>query len=195
MIGIRWNPRREWNLYANVATAFETPTTTELDNPSGGGFKTGLTSQTALILRPLEGLVAEFSYTYSRFRYATFIAPNGDFSGNALPGIPEHFGNLRLSYDHPSGWFGIWNTRVVGPLYADDANTTRIGGYSFSDLRLGWSRAFGSWELEGFAGMNNLFAEDYAANVRINAFGGRLYEPAPERNATAGIRVRYILGD
>lgn len=252
MVGIRWNPRPEWNLYANVATAFETPTTTELDNPGGGGFNTGLTSQSALsfeagvkgrimdhpwapsvevvlfrievedalvpfelpgspgrrffrnagrtekdgletafVLRPLEGLVAEISYTYSRFRYASFVTPDGDFSGNALPGVPEHFGNLRLTYDHPSGWFAIWNTRGVGALYADDANTTRIGGYAFSDLRVGWNRTFGRWELEGFAGVNNVFAESYAANVRINAFGGRYYEPAPGRNAYGGFRVRF----
>ena len=29
------------------------------------------------------------------------------------------------------------------------------------------------------------------ANIRLNAFGGRYYEPAPERNLYAGIRLRY----
>ena len=42
-----------------------------------------------------------------------------------------------------------------------------------------------------FAGVNNLFDEDYSANVRINAFGGRYFEPAPTRNAYGGLTVSY----
>ncbi|MFO8028081.1 MAG: TonB-dependent receptor, partial [Opitutales bacterium] len=46
--GIRWQPRPGITFYGNVATSFETPTTTEFDNPSGGGFNQSLEAQTAL---------------------------------------------------------------------------------------------------------------------------------------------------
>ena len=36
-----------------------------------------------------------------------------------------------------------------------------------------------------------LINEYYNSNIRINAFGGRYYEPAPERNVYAGIVIRY----
>ncbi|HYC22942.1 MAG TPA: TonB-dependent receptor, partial [Candidatus Bathyarchaeia archaeon] len=45
--GIRFSPRPWISTYADIATAFETPTTTELANPSGGGFNPDLQPQTA----------------------------------------------------------------------------------------------------------------------------------------------------
>ncbi|PXA05539.1 TonB-dependent receptor [Coraliomargarita sinensis] len=255
MLGLLWAPRPELSFFANWTTSFETPTTTELDNPAGGGFNSALGSQTAqslefgligrlpnafwrpkleltvfsidvedalvpyevenfpgrdffrnagstrkeglealLALQPTERLSAVLSYTYSDFRYKDFDSPGGDYGGNRLPGVPEHFGNLRIDYRHPSGFSAIWNTRFVGALQADDANTTEISGYSFSDLRLSWEHAFGDWTFEAFAGVNNLFDQDYSANIRINAFGGRYYEPALGRNGYAGLRLRYSFG-
>ena len=58
----------------------------------------------------------------------------------------------------------------------------------FADWRLG------SWTLSPFVGVNNLTDERYAANVRINAFGGRYFEPAPERHFYGGLAVRYTFG-
>jgi iron complex outermembrane receptor protein len=46
-VGLMWSPAASANLYFNYSTAFETPTTTELANPLGGGFNRGLGSQTA----------------------------------------------------------------------------------------------------------------------------------------------------
>jgi iron complex outermembrane receptor protein len=39
--------------------------------------------------------------------------------------------------------------------------------------------------------VNNLFDESYFGNIRINAFGGRYYEPAATRNYFGGIRLTY----
>ncbi|MCC6201874.1 MAG: TonB-dependent receptor [Gammaproteobacteria bacterium] len=47
MVGLLWSPNEALNVYANYATAFETPTLTEFANPLGGGFNTSLRSQTA----------------------------------------------------------------------------------------------------------------------------------------------------
>lgn len=256
MLGLLWEPREELTFYANWTTSFETPTTTELDNPAGGGFNSALGSQTAesveiglrgrlrdapwqpevelaafsidvedalvpyelaafperefyrnagstrkdgleavLVVQPTDRLSAILSYTYSDFKYEDFDSPGGDFGGNRLPGVPEHFGNLRINYLHPSGFSVIWNTRFVGALQADDANTTEVSGYTFSDVRLSWERRFGDWTFEAFGGVNNLFDKEYSANIRINAFGGRYFEPAPERNGYAGLRVRYWFGE
>jgi hypothetical protein len=47
--------------------------------------------------------------------------------------------------------------------------------------------------LRPYVGINNLFNESYNSNIRINAFGGRYFEPAPERNiyATKGSEPFY----
>lgn len=42
-----------------------------------------------------------------------------------------------------------------------------------------------------FVGMNDLTDTAYTANARINAFGGRHFEPGPERNVYAGVLIRY----
>ena len=49
-VGIAFNPRPGWTLYANSGSSFETPTTTELNNqppPGGGGFNPDLSPQRA----------------------------------------------------------------------------------------------------------------------------------------------------
>jgi len=45
--GIRYSPRPWLTTYANIGTAFEVPTTTELANPNGAGFNPDLQPQTA----------------------------------------------------------------------------------------------------------------------------------------------------
>ncbi len=52
-------------------------------------------------------------------------------------------------------------------------------------------RPMGAFIASPFIGINNLFDESYNSDIRINAFGGRYYEPAPDRNLYAGIELRY----
>jgi iron complex outermembrane receptor protein len=47
-------------------------------------------------------------------------------------------------------------------------------------------------EFTPYLGINNLFDKEYIGNVRINAFGSRYYEPAPEFNIYAGLNARYL---
>jgi iron complex outermembrane receptor protein len=252
MLGLSWTSIAAATLYANVSTAFETPTTTEFDNPTGGGFNPGLESQsatnfevglkgqTSLAGRALRYELAAFhididdalvpfelaafpdrefyrnagesrrqgveaalsaelgsgwslglNYTWSDFRYRDFKTGGQDFSGNRTPGIPEHYGALRLDYAHPSGFFAGWRTRLVGSFYADDGNGERIDAYSVSDLRIGYTYQNDHWTVEPYLSVKNALDETYFANIRINAFGGRFFEPAPERSFYGGIRIRY----
>jgi len=75
-------------------------------------------------------------------------------------------------------------------MYADNANQTSVGSSSVSNIRIGHNGFYDDWEVASFLGVNNLFDEDYNNNIRINAFGSRYFEPAPERNAFIGITVR-----
>ncbi|MGB5580800.1 MAG: hypothetical protein WBM68_09575, partial [Woeseia sp.] len=49
----------------------------------------------------------------------------------------------------------------------------------------------GRWRVRPHIGINNLFDERYNSNIRINAFGSRYYEPAPDRNVYAGVVVGF----
>lgn len=236
--------------YSSLAWAFETPTTTELANPSGGGgVNAALESQRAVSIEggvrgrlggithyeiaafhtevddqlvPFEipsspgrfafenagsaihrgievgaqvdllpGLKAGVAYTYSDFTFDEFRDRSGTrLDGRRIPGIPEHLLNLHLRRGWPSGAFLSGSARLVGPFFADNENFTRVGGYAVADVRAGFERSFGAWNLSAHAGINNLLDKRYNANVRINAGGGRFFEPAPGRNFYTGITLR-----
>ena len=252
-VGLRYSPSALVNLYANISTSFETPTTTEFANPAGGGFNPDLDPQTAtnyeigakgsigkwmryevalfridvedelipfelqnqpdreffenagesqregvellLTTEPVDGLSVSLAYTWSDFTFDKFIDDNGnDFSGNRIPGIPEHMIHADLTYTHDSGLFAYWDLLYVDEVFANNANTAENDAYTVSNLRLGYTKFFDNWEFSPFLGVNNLFDERYNGNVRINAFGQRFFEPAPERNLYGGFTLRYDFG-
>jgi len=136
------------------------------------------------------------AYTYSDFVFDRFTDADGDvFDGNRIPGIPQELLNLGLKWFGQSGLYATWNWTYTGELYADNANQTRVDSSRVSNLRIGYNGVYGDWEVAPFLGVNNLFDENYNNNIRINAFGGRYFEPAPERNAYIGISVRARFGD
>jgi iron complex outermembrane receptor protein len=137
-------------------------------------------------------LTATLSYTYSDFTFDRFVSSAGQvFDGKRLPGIPRHQVFAELAYRHPAGLYAIWDILGVGGLYADNANATRIEGYQVSTLRVGHEWQAGSWHVSPFVGVNNLFDEAYNGNVRVNAFGARYFEPAPDLNVFGGFTIRH----
>lgn len=141
---------------------------------------------------PVSWLDWRFAYTYSDFSFDEFTDDNGtDFAGKHLPGIPEHFAFAEIAFKHQSGSYGAIDAQYVGELFANNANTETIDSYTLTSLRIGLDKTIGSFELGPFIGVHNLFDEPYTANVRINAFGGRFFEPGPGRNVYAGISFRY----
>ena len=255
MIGVVYSPTDSTNFYATISTAFETPTTTELANPGGGGgfnpdigpqlatnYEVGIRGTLATRNRyelsfftidvedelipfelatqpgrdffsnagkstrngvefsftsePVDGLRLSIAYTYSDFKFDEFLDDNGnDFAGNALPGIPKNLFRGEVAYTHSSGFYGAIDVLDVGDLYLNNANTAVHESYNVVNFRAGLADwRLGSWMLSPFVGVNNLTDEQYAGNVRINAFGGRYFEPAPERHFYGGLAIRYNFG-
>lgn len=253
--GLVWSATSALSVYANVGTAFQTPTTTELANPddpgAGGGFNRALEPQTArsfeLGLRGVVGTranyeasvfraritdaitsfeVPEFSgsgrdffrnagrsmrngfelaastrlgenwrlrggYTYSDFEFDRFVTPDGDFSGNRLPGVPRHHGFGALDWTGPAGLYAGADLRAVGEVIADNANSAAAPDAITLDVHLGRNLTAGPFELDLSAGVSNLFDERYIDNVRVNAFGGRYFEPAPGVSYHVALSLRW----
>lgn len=236
-------------LFGSYSRSFETPTTTELANPGGGGFNRSLESQladnyelgikgerddlyyelavfridltdelvpfelagfpgrtffsnagesersgieAALAWRHDSGVAADLAYTYSDFTFEEFVDESGnDLAGAQLPGLPQHFGYAGISWRSDAGLFARLEAVYSGALYADDANTARVGDHVVTNFRASREFANGDWLVTPYLGVNNLLDERYYSNIRINAFGGAWYEPAPGRNYYAGVTVRY----
>ena len=138
------------------------------------------------------GFGVDASLTWSDFKFDRFIDENGrDFSGSRLPGVPEYFAFLSFNYDNDAGFTATFETFYSGSLFANNSNSVKVPDYLVSSLRAGYEIRTAKLLLRPYVGINNLFNEKYNSNIRINAFGGRYYEPAPERNIYAGIVIRY----
>ncbi|MEW8692761.1 MAG: TonB-dependent receptor [Candidatus Thiodiazotropha endolucinida] len=163
---------------------------TEFYENAGESRRNGLEAQ--LVFEPIKYLIATLAYTYSDFEFDEFIDDNGnDFSGNVIPGVPENLLSADFTYTHPNGIYSQFTALYVDEIYANNANTVTNDSYTVADLRLGYSKFIGPWEISPFVGVNNMFDKQYNGNVRINAFGGRYFEPAPDRDVYAGLTLRY----
>ncbi|MEJ2592928.1 MAG: TonB-dependent receptor [Candidatus Thiodiazotropha sp.] len=177
---------------SNELVPYDIAGTTYYQN-AGKSTRNGL--ETQLVLQPVKYLTATFAYTYSDFQFDKFVDDNGnDYSGKTIPGIPRNQLSAAFTYTHPNGIYTQLTALHVGEVYANNANTATNDAYTVTDLHLGYTKFFGAWEFSPFIGVNNLFDQQYNGNVRINAFGGRYYEPAPDRNVYGGFTLRYDFG-
>ncbi len=238
----------EHRLYANVSTAFETPTFTEFADPDGtGGFNPAIEPQQALnreigargrFGRDLRYQIALFrvdvddeivsferngrdffenaartrrdgvelgldwiaserlaiaaAWTWSDYRFERFVDRDGnDFSGNRLPGLPEHKLFVEADWRAADGRYARAGVRYVDSVYADNANEVRVDDYTTLDLRAGRVWSASGRRVEAWVGIDNATDSGHIANVRVNATGGRFFEPAPGRTWVAGLEVGF----
>jgi len=150
-----------------------------------------------LELTPASAITFSAAYTYARYRFAEYRIVNGatvdTLDGNHLAGVPAHFVRLALRLLPTTHIRVDIEQQVSSSLFADDANTIKVNGWGAGVTTIrasAWSR-LGGLRLEGFAGLNNLFDRAYVSSVTVNGAGGRVFEPAPRRNAYAGVEIGY----
>lgn len=116
-----------------------------------------------------------------------------DFDGNEEPGIPSWQVFQEIAYRHTSGAFAALEAFLVDDYYVDDGNQVSTRAYELVNLRLGMDYRWGRWELSPFVGLGNLLDQEYDGTVRLNAFGGRYFEPAADFNVFGGVAVNVQL--
>ena len=77
----------------------------------------------------------------------------------------------------------------IGTYFANNSNSVEI--QEFQKLRFQGQKSIETnWgSLDFFGGINNLLNITYYDNIRLNAFGGRFYEPSPGRNFYFGLSL------
>ncbi len=146
------------------------------------------------IFRNSSGLVRNLNlgsaYTGHFFKFGNYIQQENDFSGNDLTGVAPHTVVSRLDLQTRAGFYLNFTHQFVDEIPLNDANTVFQGSYNLVNIRVGIIRNFGkNWDIEGFAGVDNLLNETYSLGNDLNAFAGRFYQPAPLRNFYAGIKI------
>lgn len=146
--------------------------------------------EASLAWRPAPGYRVRLAYTLQDNVFDRFETPDGDFSGNAEPGVPDHQLFAGGAYRTPFGLRAGVDVRWVDEFPVDDANSALNWSYEVVDLRLRWEGAPGGGpRIRPFAGVDNLFDVRYNGSVVPNAFGDRFYEPAPGREVFVGLSL------
>ena len=148
------------------------------------------------------------AYTYSHFRYDTYIAKNieldqagniieeeRDFAGNIVPSYPEHNLYLALSYAYPfhknlSAFAKISYMGVSG-LWVDDANSDKTDAYKLLNPVMGLDVVFGKFNMMLSGSLNNMLNEVYVGFTNTNSADGRFYEAGEPRNFFVSINFGY----
>lgn len=170
----------------DLISSFETPAGREVYNNLAANTHDGIEAN--LTWTPSDALEVAARYTGNRFVISESEG-NADLVGNRVPGIPS-----RRMYVHTEvseqGWWARLSGEGVTSYPTNNANTAEAPRYVLVDLRLGHEGIrMGPTTVKPFAAIDNLLDERYAGSVIINAFGGRFYEPGPDRSFTLGLNV------
>ena len=132
-----------------------------------------------------------FNYTYSDFIYDEYVLNDTlgiNFNGNNLPGIPENYGAISISYLSENGLHARLQGRYIDEIFTNDANDNFDDSYFLLNLNMGYAINTSKIKITPFFGINNILDTEYNDNIRINAFGRRHFEPGPGLNIYGGVR-------
>ena len=99
------------------------------------------------------------AYTFSDFHYRD----DDTFGDNRLPGLPRHYYQAELRYDHPSGFYAGLNTQYASKVAVDYANSYYADAYATFGATLGYYAPKGDWQ--AWLDLRNLTDKRYAATV------------------------------
>ena len=142
-------------------------------------------------------LNSTFSYTLSRNRFIDFVDDGNTYNGNDLPGIPDQYTQLQLTWNPLKNMEFFTHLHYTGNQYLNDANTMKYEGYFLIDLKAATQypvKKAGAFTI--YAGINNLTNTHYAGMLVVNALGfgnnePRYYYPGLPRHIYAGIQFRF----
>ncbi len=99
------------------------------------------------------------AYTFSDFHYRD----DDTFGDNRLPGLPRHYYQAEVRYDHPSGFYAGLNTQYASKVAVDYANSYYADAYAIFGATLGYASPKDDWQ--AWLDLRNLTDKRYAATV------------------------------
>lgn len=199
-VGSRWQGR-VFSLSAsvyrikldNAITSFEVPdfsgTGRDFFTNAGRSTRDGIELEAGWQVS--QSLRFSVGYSGSDFEFGRFDTADGDFSGNQLPGVPRHRFGGQAEYRGPNGLEAVLALSRVGEFYADNENQATNPARTESRIEVVQRWSAGSWRVAASFGVFNILDQRYNDNVRVNAFGGRYFEPAPDRHVFAGLELGW----
>lgn len=191
-LGFRYNRNKRWWIDLN-AYYFSLNNTIVQRRDAGGGdyyLNAGSTRQPGAELsgqytagEPRStAVIFKTAYTFQPYTYGTFVRENEDYSGKALPGLPQHnvFAAVHITYKERFLAFLNYNYSSAIPL--NDANLVYGKETHLLSARVSYRMGVEKQKIQLAAGMDNVLGQVYSLGFDINAAGGRYYNAAAPRN-------------
>ena len=197
--------------FSNKFTAVSVPldeNTTAYSYISNGGKQNHKGIETLVNYTAYEATTGVFSliapyanFTYSDFEYKNYqyqrLDAEGntvilDYSGKAVAGVSPWVVNTGIDFNLNAGLYGNLNYqyRDAMPFTSDGLN--RTNSFNLMNAKLGYRTHFDHFDLDVFAGADNLTGTQYYYMVFVNQLPDA-YIPAPyEVNYYAGASLKYI---
>lgn len=154
----------------------------------------------------MKGLRWRTAYTFSDFKYDTYVArtldslgniQDNNFAGNIVPSVPKHNLSISLSYertliDNVTGFVKGTYYNVSG-MFTDDGNTEQSNGYQLLNTTVGLDILLDRFNILVSGGVNNIFNLTYVAFININSVRKEFYEAGEPRHFFASINLGYTL--
>ena len=131
------------------------------------------------------------SISIGEYLFDEFKKNQEDYSGNNIPGIPNNIFIFDVRYKGSSSLIVNIGLKKIGEMYANNSNSVKIDNYNLLNLKISQEILFKKIMLKPYLTFNNLLSVNYYDNIRINAFGGRYYEPAPKTTIFGGIKIDF----
>jgi len=134
-------------------------------------------------------IVFRQTYTLNDF----YFENDSLWGSNELPGVPKHYYQAELIYDHPSGFYAGVDARYASSYYADYANSLSADAYVVFGAKIGYAPPKKSWDT--YLQVTNFTDEHYATSARtFNNAGGldaAQFLPGDGIGVYAGFSFRY----
>lgn len=127
------------------------------------------------------------SYSFSDF----YFDGDSQYGDNAIPGLPQHFYQTELRYDHNNGWHAAIDLELASSVDVDFANTLDAPGYGIVGFNGGY---IVNEKVSLYVDARNLLDQNYISTFStiVNTAGNTaVFYPGEGRSAFAGVKITF----
>ena len=129
------------------------------------------------------------SYTLNRYRFVDYKKNQVTYSGNQLTGVAPTILVSGFDLDFYKDFYLRTTFNYTDRISLNDAGTDFASDYFLIGTRLGYFFKLSNRKtLELWLGVDNALDQKYSLGNDLNAFGGRYYNAAANRNYFAGLK-------
>lgn len=153
-------------------------------------------SLTWKVFESTTGVLSRFSitssYAYNHYTFSDYVKVTDDISGNELTGVPPTtlYGSVNAVFHNRLALTISFN--YVDHIPLNDENTSFANPYNLMAARVGYKIPLRSYDIEIYAGGDNLLDETYSLGNDLNALAGRYYNAAPLMNFYGGVKLHVF---